>query len=107
MVSSTDTTPAATDRGRPAGLAPLVVILATAAVVVAGLLLLARLGACPWSPLCGPLLADDIAQSRLDTALPAPQGELVEHGGRNHGDQRQPAVSAAQSGWAPSHGIAP
>jgi len=27
----------------------------------------------------------------------APQGELVEHGGRNHGDQRQPAVSAAQS----------
>ena len=42
-----------------------------------GLLLLARLGMCPWSPLCGPLLADDVAQGRLDTALPAPQGVLL------------------------------
>ena len=47
-----------------------------AAVIVAGLLL-ARFGACPWSPVCGPLLADDVAQGRLDTALPAPQGALV------------------------------
>jgi hypothetical protein len=46
-------------------------------VVVTTLLLLARLGACVWSPLCGPLLADDVAQGRLDTALPAPQGTLV------------------------------
>jgi len=57
--------------------ASLPVMLATAAVVVAGVLLLARLGACTWSPLCGPLLADDVAQGRLDTALPAPQGALV------------------------------
>ncbi len=42
-----------------------------------GLLLLARLGTCTWSPLCGSLLADDVAQGRLDTALPAPQGVLL------------------------------
>ena len=52
------------------------IIVAAAAVVIAGLLL-GRLGACPWSPLCGPLLADDVTQGRLDTALPAPQGELL------------------------------
>jgi len=34
------------------------------------------LGVCAWPPLCGPLTADDIVQGRLDTALPAPQGDL-------------------------------
>jgi len=50
---------------------------AAAAVVIMGFLLLGRPGVCPWPSLCGPLLADDVAQGRLDTALPAPQGELV------------------------------
>lgn len=48
-----------------------------AAATVALVLLLARLGACPWELLCGPVLADDVAQGRLDTALPAPQGEVM------------------------------
>ena len=38
--------------------------------------LLDTLGVCAWPPLCGPLTADDIVQGRLDTALPAPQGDL-------------------------------
>ena len=50
--------------------------LAAAAVVVA-LLLLGRLDACPYQGLCGPLLADDAAQGRLDTALPPPRGAAV------------------------------
>lgn len=54
-------------------------MLATA--LVAGLLILlalaalAALGACAWHDLCGPVVAEDTAQGRLDTALPAPQGE--------------------------------
>ena len=50
--------------------------LAAAAVVVA-VLLLGRLDVCPYQGLCGPLLADDAAQGRLDTALPPPRGAAV------------------------------
>jgi hypothetical protein len=50
--------------------------LASAALVIAAVLLLDWLGACPWAELCGPLLADDVSQGRLDTALPAPQPGL-------------------------------
>lgn len=70
------TAPDGPDHSQITGNAPLIILVAAAAVVIAGLLL-GRLGACPWSPLCGPLLADDVTQGRLDTALPAPQGALV------------------------------
>ena len=50
---------------------------AVATAVCVLFLALGRLGACPWAALCGPLLADDVAQARLDIALPAPQGALV------------------------------
>ncbi len=36
-----------------------------------------RFGICTWHYLCGPLVAEDIAQGRLDTALPAPQSDLT------------------------------
>ena len=51
-------------------------------MIVAGLLLvlalvaLGALGQCAWADLCGPVVAEDVAQGRLDTALPAPQGDL-------------------------------
>ena len=77
MTSSKNTMPVETARDRARGVGPLPVVLITAAMVVLGLLLLARLGVCTWSPLCSPLLADDVAQGRLDTALPAPQGVLL------------------------------
>lgn len=35
------------------------------------------LDACSWRYLCGPILAEDITQGRLDVALPAPQADLV------------------------------
>jgi hypothetical protein len=57
-------------------IAPTVLMLVSAALVIAALLLLGRLERCPWSSLCGPLLADDANQGRLDTALPAPQAGL-------------------------------
>ena len=50
--------------------------LAAAAIVVM-LLLLGRLDVCPYQSLCGPLLDDDVAQGRLDTALPPPRGASV------------------------------
>ena len=48
-----------------------------AAAVVFALLLLGRLGACDFQGLCGPLVDDDVAQARLDTALPPPRGAAV------------------------------
>ena len=59
----------------PRSPAPLLFV-ATALLVLIGLLLLDILGVCAWPPLCGPLTADDIVQGRLDTALPAPQGDV-------------------------------
>ncbi len=50
-----------------------VLALATTVLVIVLLLSLDRLDLCAWSPVCGPLLAEDISQGRLDTALPAPQ----------------------------------
>lgn len=55
----------------------LVVLLLTAAVVIATLATLNRFGACSWRYLCGPIVAEDILQNRLDTALPAPQSDLI------------------------------
>jgi len=48
----------------------------TAAVVILALALLDRVGLCTWGYVCGPLMADDLTQGRIDTALPAPQGPL-------------------------------
>ncbi len=49
-----------------------------AAVAVAVVLLaLGRAGVCPWPSLCGRVEAVDVAQTRLDTAVPAPKGSLV------------------------------
>lgn len=76
MAPPLNTTPDRTGRSHITRRTPRLVIGAMAAIIVAGLLL-ARFGACPWSPVCGPLLADDVVQGRLDTALPAPQGALV------------------------------
>ncbi len=52
--------------------------LAAIAAVAVGAVLLALLstGLCPWPALCGRIEAVDVAQTRLDTALPAPQGPL-------------------------------
>ena len=53
-----------------------------AAALVAGVVLVLTLaavsamGLCRWDDLCGPVVVEDIAQGRLDTALPAPQGDL-------------------------------
>ncbi len=55
--------------------APLLLII-TALLILTTVILLDMLGVCAWPPLCGPLTADDIVQGRLDTALPAPQGDL-------------------------------
>lgn len=48
----------------------------SALLILTFVVLLDTLGVCKWPPLCGPLTADDIVQGRLDTALPAPQGDL-------------------------------
>lgn len=53
-----------------------IVLLSAAAAALVALLLLGRLGLCPWDSLCSPLLAEDVAQGRLDTALPAPQADF-------------------------------
>lgn len=52
------------------------VALAAAMLIFLALVMLGRLGTCRWSPLCGPLTAEDISQARLDTALPAPKTGL-------------------------------
>ena len=48
-------------------------LLSSAAAVVVALLLLNRFALCNLPYVCGPLTAPDVAQGRLDTALPAPQ----------------------------------
>lgn len=53
----------------------LAAVAAVAVVVV--LLALGRAGVCPWPSLCGRIEAVDVAQTRLDTAVPAPKGSLV------------------------------
>lgn len=53
------------------------VFLVTAAVVVVGLSALNGAGRCSLPYVCGRLTADDITQSRLDTALPVPQAGPV------------------------------
>lgn len=74
------TIPAAQSPAAPeADSRPLVpaLLLFSAAVVVLALLALGRFDACRWPLLCGPITADDISQGRLDTALPAPQSDLI------------------------------
>jgi hypothetical protein len=54
------------------------VVATTLGVALLLMLILAALGAlgqCVWTDLCGPVVAEDTAQGRLDTALPAPQGD--------------------------------
>ena len=48
----------------------------TSLLLIFGLLVLGALDACAWNDLCGPVVADDTTQGRLDTALPVPQGDL-------------------------------
>ena len=62
--------------GRPALSLP-VVALVSALLVLLFFVALAGLGQCGWEGLCGPILAEETAQGRLDTALPAPQPGLV------------------------------
>lgn len=45
-------------------------------ITTLGLFLASRAGLCEWRYLCGPLPAVDVAQGRLDTALPAPRAGL-------------------------------
>jgi len=53
--------------------------LAAGTAIAVGVVFLALLGTglCHWPSLCGRIEAVDVAQARLDTALPAPQGTLV------------------------------
>lgn len=51
--------------------------LLSAALIVGLTLFFALFGLCPIDDLCGPIVATDIAQTRIDTALPAPQGNFV------------------------------
>ena len=53
-----------------------VALLVVGLVTVLILFALSRTGICEWHYLCGPLLAEDISQGRLDTALPVPQSGL-------------------------------
>lgn len=65
---------------RPAGppAAALRLIALLSAVMIIGLVLSFTLfGLCPISDLCGPIVATDIAQTRIDTALPAPRGDFT------------------------------
>ena len=48
-----------------------------AAVAVVALLVMGRLGVCNVQGLCGPVVDDDVAQGRLDTAVPPPRGASV------------------------------
>lgn len=67
--------PIAAENGRARKLLP-VVVLVVASLIVFGVATLAARGRCVWSDLCGPVVAEDTAQGRLDTALPAPQGDF-------------------------------
>jgi hypothetical protein len=53
------------------------IALLTATLVVAVILIAAWFGLCPAGDLCGPVVATDQAQTRIDTALPAPRGDLI------------------------------
>lgn len=65
----------AAEDGRARKLLP-VVALVVASLIVFGVATLGARGHCVWSDLCGPIVAEDTAQGRLDTALPAPQGDF-------------------------------
>jgi hypothetical protein len=52
-------------------------LLVAAMLVLIFLAAASYLDKCPWPGLCGPLKAVDISQGRLDTALPAPQNEII------------------------------
>lgn len=52
-------------------------MLLAALVAVLTPLVLAQFDACSWRYLCGPIVAEDIMQSRLDTALSAPRPDLA------------------------------
>lgn len=69
-------TPPAT--GRPRGRLSVIALLAALSLLLA-LMVLDGAGLCGWGSLCGPIVAEDTAQGRLDTALPAPQtGATIE-----------------------------
>ncbi|MBP6016388.1 MAG: hypothetical protein KA586_06680 [Candidatus Promineofilum sp.] len=66
--------------GQPPGRLSLslpVVALVSALLSLLFFVALAGLGQCGWEGLCGPILAEETAQGRVDTALPAPQPGLV------------------------------
>ncbi|HOU42583.1 MAG TPA: hypothetical protein PK829_15045, partial [Promineifilum sp.] len=63
--------------GAPRSPAPWWLAVAATIAVSAVLVALLSTGLCPWPSLCGRIEAVDVAQARLDTALPAPQGPLV------------------------------
>lgn len=67
--------PIAAEDGRARKLLP-VVALVVASLIVFGVATLGVRGHCAWSDLCGPVVAEDTAQGRLDTALPASQGDF-------------------------------
>lgn len=51
--------------------------LLTAALMISIVAVADYFDLCSWPAVCGPLKAVDISQGRLDTALPAPQGEIT------------------------------
>ncbi len=66
-----DSPPAARPRNEFRFIPPVVAV-----IITLGLLLAGRADLCRWPDLCGPLTAVDITQGRLDTALPAPRPGL-------------------------------
>lgn len=62
--------------GRPSLSLPVVALVA-ALLALLFFVALNGWGRCDWQGLCGPILAEETAQGRLDTALPAPQPGLV------------------------------
>jgi hypothetical protein len=70
-----DASPTGTPPARAASLSRLIsvsVLVFSFAALVG--FVLAAADACPWQSVCGPIIDDDRAQGRLDTALPAPDG---------------------------------
>jgi hypothetical protein len=53
------------------------IALLAALLVVSVILVAAWFGLCPADDLCGPVVATDQSQTRIDTALPAPRGDLI------------------------------
>ncbi|MEZ4519195.1 MAG: hypothetical protein R3C44_21035 [Chloroflexota bacterium] len=64
-----------TQRPRQTALRVAVFLSALGVLIVGGAFY--ALHICPLSDLCGPITATDISQARLDTALPAPQGNFA------------------------------